>query len=235
MQGFSGHDDRVGVRVEVVQFNLHRTHRLVIGGLRQGSDGKWELPGDWVGMDEEPVDTARRVIGSVFRLPVLLHEPVFVGFRRSDHPAPAVSLTFTSFGLVPNTVLEWSKFDIVGPRDLWTASNFAADRLVGQARERIIDVAAELPVLARALAAQRTFDFFTIPELQTTYEWVLGHQIDAANFRRKVMAVVDFLLLVEREELGNLNPPLPSTEGKPPSRYRCGRIERLDPPIRFER
>ena len=186
-------------------------------------------------MDEEPVDTARRIIGSVFRLPVLLHEPVFVGFRRSDHPAPAVSLTFTSFGLVPNTVLEWSKFDIVGPRDLWTASNFAADRLVGQARERIIDVVAELPVLARALAAQRTFDFFTIPELQTTYEWVLGHQIDAANFRRKVMAVRGFLEPIGIEESKSLKSRLPATEGKPPTRYRCGRIEQFDPPIRFER
>ena len=232
MQDFLEHANRVSLRVELVQFNLHRSHGLVIGGLRQDPNGMWELPGRWVQGEEEPVDTARRVIKEIFRLHSLLHDPVFVGFRRVTNPEPAVSAVFTNFGLVPNTVIDWSKFAIVGPQLEWTASTFHAGRLVEQARKIIIEVAAEFPVLARALAAQRKFDFFTVRELQETYETVLGYQVDPANFRRKVMAP-EFLELVAQEDLVALALTSVTTEGKAPLRYRCGNIERLDPPIRF--
>ncbi|MFM8650171.1 MAG: NrtR DNA-binding winged helix domain-containing protein [Actinomycetota bacterium] len=235
MDRISPDQGRVPARVELAHLNLHPSWGMVIGGLRRDVKGRWELPWTWVKVDESPVEAARRVIDEVFRLREVLHEPELVGVRSTPNPDASVSVLYAAFGLVPNTVREWSGFQqVVGWDDL-VGETFSAGSALEGVGDAITEMAAKRPVLARALAASRSFDVFTIAELREVYEKVLGFEVDEANFRKKVLASTGFIEEISVEEAEELETTLPNGPGKPPQRYRCGSATRLEPPVRFER
>ena len=235
MNSISSDPSQVPARVELAHFNLHPSWGLVIGGLRRDVDGRWELPWTWVMADESPAEAARRVIDEVFRLREVLHEPVLVGVRSTPVPDASVSVLFAAFGLVPNTVRERSGFQrIVGWDDL-VGETFSAGSALEGVGDAITKMVAERPILAKALAASRSLDVFTIAELREVYEKVLGFEVDESNFRKKVLASVGFVEEISVEESEDLEAKLSKGPGKPPQRYRCGSATRLEPPVRFER
>ncbi len=67
---------------------------------------------------------------------------------------------------------------------------------------------------------------FTLSDLRAVYEAVWGTELDAANFRRKVLATPGFVTATG----GRGKPGVAG--GKPPDLYRSGRTLRLDPPLR---
>lgn len=226
--------ERAHARVELAFLNLHPSGDLVIAGLGKGIDGRWELPGTWVMVGESPVEAARRIISEVFGQREILHQPVLVGVRSTASPEASMTVLFAYFGLVPNTVREWSGFERIQEWGDLTEERFSAGSSLVGVGDVIVGLVAELPVLARALASSRSLDVFTLSELREVYEKVLGFVVDAPNFRRKVLAARNFLEEISVEESEELKAKLPMTLGKPPQRYRCGPANRLDPPVRFE-
>ena len=69
---------------------------------------------------------------------------------------------------------------------------------------------------------------FTLTDLRTVYEIVWDEQVDAGNFRRKVLATPGFVTTT-----GHQAQPGPEG-GKPADLYRAGSaaLARLDPPLR---
>ncbi|MEX1178659.1 MAG: NUDIX domain-containing protein [Nitriliruptor sp.] len=92
------------------------------------------------------------------------------------------------------------------------------DRIVPDALERARSKL-EYTALATAFVAEP----FTLGDLRGVYEAVWGVELDAANFRRKVVSTRDFVVPVE-----GLAPPGPGG-GRPAQRYRRGSAERLHP------
>lgn len=70
---------------------------------------------------------------------------------------------------------------------------------------------------------------FTITELRHVYEAFYQRTLDAANFRRKVLDVEDFVIPLDFVETHSDSP------GRPARLYRRGRAQSLYPPIHFRR
>jgi 8-oxo-dGTP diphosphatase len=68
---------------------------------------------------------------------------------------------------------------------------------------------------------------FTLAELRAVYEGVWGTQLDAANFRRSVVAEDGWVIPTGRRARSG------STGGKPAELYRAGRMWRYGGPIRY--
>lgn len=66
-------------------------------------------------------------------------------------------------------------------------------------------------------------DTFTMGELRSVYETLWGHQLDPANFNRKVLATDGFV-----EPTGDV---VTQVKGRPAKTYRQGAAERLNPPL----
>lgn len=77
------------------------------------------------------------------------------------------------------------------------------------------------------IAAQFCDRQFTVTDLRHVYEAILGHEVDPANFRKKVEAVKGFLVPVADVE------SLHSGAGRPARMYRKGSVRELNPPVRF--
>jgi 8-oxo-dGTP diphosphatase len=68
---------------------------------------------------------------------------------------------------------------------------------------------------------------FTMTELRSVYEAILGYEVDAANFRKKVEAVDGFV-----EQIDYLQSQ-PTGAGRPARLFHRGSVKELNPPIRF--
>jgi 8-oxo-dGTP diphosphatase len=77
------------------------------------------------------------------------------------------------------------------------------------------------------IATQFCDKHFTMTDLRHVYEAILGHEVDPANFRKKVEAIDGFVVPV---------PSLESTHsgaGRPAKMYRRSSLRDLNPPVRF--
>ncbi|MEX2503742.1 MAG: NUDIX domain-containing protein [Egicoccus sp.] len=92
------------------------------------------------------------------------------------------------------------------------------DRIVPDALER-----ARSKLEYTSLATAFVGEAFTLGELRRVYETVWGVELDAANFRRKVVSARDFVVEVE-----GTSAPGP-VGGRPAKRYRRGTATRLHP------
>jgi 8-oxo-dGTP diphosphatase len=79
----------------------------------------------------------------------------------------------------------------------------------------------------RGIATAFVGPTFTLAELRAVYEAVWGVQLDAANFRRSVVAEDGWVIPTGRRARPG------ATGGKPAELYRAGRMWRHGGPIRF--
>jgi 8-oxo-dGTP diphosphatase len=230
--------EKVPVEIEVAYFNLN-ARRLVLGGVRKGTDGRMVLPRGWLLPDEEPSLAAARILTERTGITTAVHLPQLAGaFVYQGRDEACLTLTYGVLGTRP---------DADQPR--WMESIGVSNSLT---RMRQVVRSAEATVAAlhtvRALLSVETVaarlapevaknrdGLFRLKELQTVYEAVLGIRVDSANFRRKVEAAEGFVEVVDHEEVMATSRPPAITRGRRPTWYRAGRAERLEPPIRFER
>jgi 8-oxo-dGTP diphosphatase len=97
---------------------------------------------------------------------------------------------------------------------------FDHHRIVRDAVERA-RVELELSGLATAFVG----DTFTIAELRAVYEAIWGVQLDAANFRRSVVAATGWVIPTGKRSRPG------ATGGRPAELFRAGRAWRLGGPI----
>ena len=228
---------RVVVELEIAYFNLN-AGRLVLGGVRKGTDGRVVLPRGWLLPNEDPARAASRIFEERTGITTGVHQPrlagAFVYPGRDEH---CLTLTYAVLGKTPN-----------GDSARWGEKATVSDsvtRMRGVVRSNEATVAA-LHTLRRLLSeetvaawvapevAKNRDGLFRLKDLQTVYERVMGRRIDTANFRRKVEAADGFVEVVDYDEVMESSRPPAVKRGRRPTWYRAGPAERLEPPIRFE-
>jgi 8-oxo-dGTP diphosphatase len=154
---------------------------LLRGDLR--SRDRWVLPWDAPRLDEPPEEAAERVATSVLGAsPAALEQVATFGDARR-HPGDA-QLSISYVGLVPHGAAAqaveqaaWVEVDQLPP--LPPRQRAIVDAAVGVVRRRID----QSPLAFRLLPPA-----FTLSELQSIYELLLGRSLHKASFRRALQA-----------------------------------------------
>lgn len=215
----------VAVDVALLGVEAGRLRILLVEPEPAAFAGTWSLPGRRVRDDESLDATARRGLTELAGIdePTLLLEQLRTyGAPSRDPGGRVVSVAYLALAdgpLAPSRERRTTVADAAEVAD-WPTDRFAYDHaaIVGDAVERL-RAKLEYTSLATALLAEP----FTLGELRQVYEAVWDVELDAANFRRKVVSTAGFVVPVD-----SLAPPGPSG-GRPARRYRAGTAARLHP------
>ncbi|MBI5613205.1 MAG: NUDIX hydrolase [Gammaproteobacteria bacterium] len=180
---------RPAVSTDMVIFTIRdqRLTLLLVPRSNGGARGKWALPGGAVRQDEDPDDSARRLLREETGADVYLEQLYTFGRPGRDPREHAISVAY--YALIPSTKLEL-KGEVDGTGVGW----FAFDDLPALAFDHAEIVAFAQQRLAAKLdystiALQFMPEKFTLSELQGVYETILRAPLDKRNFRKRVLAL----------------------------------------------
>jgi 8-oxo-dGTP diphosphatase len=181
-------DGRAAVAVDVVVFGIaggHEDPELVVLAMRRGGhdSGVWALPGGLVRDDEDLETAARRWLQHRGGLSAVRHLEQLATFGAPDRDSRGRVVSVSYLALVPTAppgALDTSWWPATRPPPL--AYDHSA--ILGSAIERLRAKLAYSNVAFGLLP-----DVFTLRELQSVYEAVLGRELDKRNFRKKVIAL----------------------------------------------
>ena len=188
--------------------------------------GSWALPGGFVGIDEEAGSGARRELVEETGIALSsahLEQLATYSDPGRDPRMRVVSVAYVA--LVPYPGEPEGGSDAADAR--WWALDdldeveFAFDHrvIVNDAVERVRGKIEYTDVALRLMRAE-----FTLGELRRTYEAIWGEAIEAANFRRKILAAESFVTEVPGA--------LADTGARPARLYKAGSARLLHPPFR---
>jgi len=196
-----------------------------------GQAGRWSLPGRRVRDDESLDATALRALSELIgteQPAVLLEQLRTYGAPTRDPRGRVVSVAYLALAARPLVPSADRRTTVVGAAEAaaWPPDRYAYDHaaIVPDALERL-RAKLEYTSLATALLEEP----FTLGELRSVYEAVWDVELDAANFRRKVVSTPGFV-----READGTAPPGPSG-GRPARRYRSGGASRLHPAMLRDR
>jgi 8-oxo-dGTP diphosphatase len=188
----SGYDpsdyERPSVTVDVVIFTLveQDLQVLLIRRKRSPFAGYWAIPGGFVGIDESLEAAALRELEEETGVRDVYIEQLYT-FGDPDRDPRTRVITVAYFALVPETRLPalrpgddaadagwWSMYDL-------PQLAFDHKDILGYALTRL-RYKLEYTAAAFELLPQK----FTLSELQSAYEVILGEQLDRGNFRKKL-------------------------------------------------
>ncbi len=177
--------------VDCVLFQLinNRLHVLLIQRASEPFKGEWALPGGYNAAGDTTHDALARVLRGKVGIELtdlaLLQQLYTFDTVARDPRGPAVSVSY--MGLVQG--LEWQP-----PETAQNPTFFAVDDLphlaydhadiVHYAHERL-QARISYTTTVSALLPKR----FTLTQLQTAYEAILGRSLDKRNFRKKYLAL----------------------------------------------
>lgn len=194
----------IQLTVHVVIFSLFDDSLQVL--LSPGQDSVWELPGAAVEADRSLEDAAARAFAGQIDCQHVYLEQLYT-YGDPGRTAGQRHIRVVYFALVPsslrrnsgNSLMCWFRIDSLPAlaHDHAEITTYALRRL----RYKLEYSAAGFQLLP---------DEFTLPELQQTYESVLGEKLDKRNFRRRIL------------QAGIIEPTahLRSGEGRPARLYR---------------
>jgi len=189
----------VAVSVEVVVFSI-RDRRLKLLLVRRGlapHRGRWALPGAFVRPDEDLDGAARRALAESTGVTGVYLEQLYT-FGRPDRDPRGRVISVAYYALVPSDRLR-----LCAALEAEAVGWFALDELPRLAFDHG-EIVAMAHARLRAKLGYSTIAFqflgerFTIPELQSVYEIILGEPLDKRNFRKWVLS------LGQIEETGEL-------------------------------
>lgn len=179
-------DIAVSVDVALLTLREGRLHVVTYRREKPPFQGALALPGGYIHTDEDENDTAaaRRMLTEKtgIRTPYLEQLRTFAD-RSRDPRGWSISIAF--YALVDATVLAGSRSGVLEilPADDLPRLAFDHDRIVAGALERVRNKSAYSTLPCYLLP-----ETFTLTQMQTTYEQVLGTRLDKSAFRRKVLA-----------------------------------------------
>ena len=217
------------ITVDLVVLTV-RDNRLAVLAVRRGVppfEGRWALPGGFVGDEEDLVEAAVRELAEetgVDTGQAHLEQLATYGTPGRDPRGRVVSTAYLA--LLPDLPAPTAGSDAADatwlPVDdlLAHAERLAFDhhRILGDGVER-----ARAKLEYSPLAAAFCDEEFTIGELRRIYEAVWGTALDPRNFHRKVTSTPGFVEATGRTSSGD--------SGRPAQLYRRGRATLLNPPI----
>jgi 8-oxo-dGTP diphosphatase len=201
----------ITVTVDVVIFTL-RDERLQVLLVRRRSGphaGEWAIPGGEIQAGEALRDTALRTLEEQTGLGDVYLEQLYT-FVDPDRDPRRRLITVSYFAVVPATDVVPRTTDDAEHVRWWAIENlpelaFDHADILHYALKRL-----RYKLEYTAVGFELLPEEFTLTELQTAYEIVLGEELDKRNFRRKILSA------------GVLEPSggLRSGEGRPARLYR---------------
>jgi 8-oxo-dGTP diphosphatase len=178
------------VATDVVLFTIHE-ERLELLLIRRGAEpykGLWALPGGFINIDEDLIDCAKRELEEETGVTGVYLEQLYTfGTPGRDPRERVISVTY--YALVPRerlTIRAASDAEAVAwfPFNALPPLAFDHDQVVALAHERL-SAKLEYSTIALQFMPER----FTLTQLQSVYEVVLGRKLDKRNFRRRILAL----------------------------------------------
>ena len=176
------------VTVDVVIFTLQNSDLqvLLVRRRRPPQEGMWAIPGGLIKPDEALEAAALRTLEEETGLTEVYLEQLFTfGDPRRDPRDRVITVTYfvviSATGIVPRAagdaaeVCWWSIYDL-------PPLAFDHADILSYALTRL-----RYKLEYTAVAFELLPEEFTLTELQTTYEIVLGERLDKRNFRRKIL------------------------------------------------
>lgn len=151
-------------------------------------EGKWALPGGLVRMDESLDQAAERILSEKAGVDDIYLEQLYT-FGSADRDIRGRSVSTAYFALVnsdrclPATIEYYSDiawFDAARPPKL----AFDHAKIISAGIDRLRNKLGYSNIAYGLLPKE-----FTLTELQTTYEIILGHGLDKRNFRKKIQDI----------------------------------------------
>lgn len=180
----------MGVSTDVVIFTVRDDELsvLLVKRAREPFADCWSLPGGVLGEAEAPDDGARRVLSEKTGMSGVYLEQLYTFGRPGRDPRGRV-VTIGYFALVPFNRADRLRRAHAGQSDWHPAMTpprlaFDHEEIVCMARERL---AAKLAY--STIALQLMPERFTLSELQSVYEVILGEPLDKRNFRKRVRSL----------------------------------------------
>lgn len=183
---------------------------------------QWALPGGWLSVEEDLDSAAARTLGETTGLHPSYLEQLYT-FGAIDRSPTDRVISVVYWALVRADEVEQA---IPGDNVQWFHADhlpelaFDHNEIVNYALQRL-RTKVEYARIAHSFLGEE----FTIAQLRTVHEAVLGHKLDAANFRRSVATSPD---LVDTGEV------LAGTPHRPPKLYRFTR-NRAPQDLKFSR
>lgn len=179
--------DRPALSVDVVIFSLRRSalHVLLIRRAAPPFKGKWAIPGGFVEPTESLEEAARRELLEETDLNDVYVEQLYTfGDPKRDPRGRVVTVAY--FALVPEDVLASAGDDAAEadwyPIDRLPELAFDHADIVGYALQRL-----RYKLEYTSVGFELLPNEFTLTDLQTAYEIVLGEKLDKRNFRRRIL------------------------------------------------
>ena len=186
----NGHLTRHGIAVDVVLLTIQGGTLKVLLVKRQQSPyrGAWALPGGIVGEEESVDDAAFRELHEETNIGNVYLEQLYTFGELNRDPRGRV-ITVAYYALV-----NWQQVQLKARQRVFEANWFAVKRLPPLAfdHQRIVDYALERlrnKINYTTVGFQLLPKQFTLTELQSAYEVLLGQRLDKRNFRRKMLQV----------------------------------------------
>ncbi len=179
---------RHGIAVDVVLLTIQGGTLKVLLVKRQQPPhrGAWALPGGLVGAEESVDDAALRELQEETNIANVYLEQLYTfGDPNRDPRGRVISVAYYA-------LVNWQQFQLKARQRVSEAMWFAVKRLPPLAfdHRRILDYALERlrnKINYTTVGFQLLPRQFTLTELQSSYEVLLGQRLDKRNFRRKML------------------------------------------------
>ena len=191
---------RLGVAVDVVVFTVDggRLKVLLTRRDRDPFDGRWSLPGGFVGEDESADEAAELALASKAGVSGVFLEQLYTFSAPKRDPRSRV-VAIAYYALVPQAVLpsaggsresRWLKLGTRDDESLWIGEPtdclrplaFDHDEILTTALQRIRGKLEYVPLGFQLLPPK-----FTLTDIQQVHEAILGRPVDKRNFRTKLL------------------------------------------------
>jgi len=163
--------------------------------------GHWSLFGGFLKSGESLYDGARRILFELTGLEDIYLEQLFAYGEPDRDPAQRV-ISVTYMALIPEHRYSSEYSRRYGA--MWIPLKELPDLImdhndmVAKGLKRLRKIASTQPIGFELLPNE-----FTIPQLQSLYEAILGEQLDKRNFRKKLLSMDLLLKLDEKDKSGS--------------------------------
>ena len=177
------------VTVDVIIFTLRDGDLQVLLIRRKNLpfQGMWAVPGGFVGIDESLEEAALRELEEETGVYDVYLEQLYT-FGDVDRDPRGRVITVSYFALIPAPAICPHAGDEATETRWWSVYNlpelaFDHAHILAYALQRL-----RYKLEYTAVGFELLPDAFTLSELQTAYEIVLGEELDKRNFRRKILS-----------------------------------------------
>ncbi|MBT8145099.1 MAG: NUDIX hydrolase [Gammaproteobacteria bacterium] len=195
------------VTTDVVVFTIRRDQLMVLL-IKRGEapfQGEWALPGGFVGIDETIEDAAARELREETGVDQVYLEQLYT-FGAVDRDPRERVISVAYFALIPS-----DKIDIRAATDAEAVGWFEVDKaptlafdhneILAMAHERLQAKLGYSTIAFCLLPSE-----FTLTELQTIYETILGEPVDKRNFRKQMAALGELQATSKKKRVGPHRP-----------------------------